>query len=563
MRLSAGQATVECLKAEGVKYIFGVVGSSFVEVLDAMYGREDIRYVGVRHEEGGAFMALGYAMATGQPGVCMVTNGPGVTNLVTGVAGAYKAHAPMVVLSGAPMLAHLFRDSFQEIDHLGVLRPVCKAVFQVNRPERIPELLRHAFRVATSGKMGPVLVDIPRDLFNATDLEVEVIPPERSRPAQRPEGESRRIQEAAVLLSRARFPVIVAGGGVKWSGAHRELARLADFLSAPVVASYGRPDVLPNDHPLYIGVLGRTPEAAEATQRADVVLALGTRLGHFTTFYDYRYIPRDAQIIQVEIDPVEIGRTFPVAVGIQGDAQAVAQALLSALERVGPPPEREARLTFSAQLREKRWRRLEAEGGMGTLPLKPQRVMYELRRALPPDASVVADAGAAPGYAQDRLFFSQPNTFFSSLDLGCVGSGFPMAIGVKMARPDRPVVALCGDGGFMMSVQELETAVRWKVPVVAVIMNNNSWGSEKAYQKYFYNERYVEADITNPRFDRLAELFGGKGFYVERPQEVGEAVHEALRAGVPSLIEIPIDPNELPFPARAADVFQGRQPTSR
>lgn len=563
MRLSAGQAVVESLKAEGTKYVFGVVGSCFVEVLDAMYGREDIRYVGVRHEEGGGFMALGYGMATGQPGVCMVTNGPGVTNLVTSVAGAYKTHTPMVVLTGAPMMAHLFRDSFQEIDHLGVLRPICKAVFQVNRPERIPELIRHAFRVATTGKMGPVLVDIPRDLLNAQDLEVDIFPPERSRPSQRPEGDSRRIREAAEVLSRARFPVLIAGGGVKWSGAHREVARLADFLTAPVVASFGHPDVLPYDHPLSIGVLGRAPEAAEATQRADVILAFGTRLGHFTTFYDYRFFSRDAQIVQVEIDPEEIGRNFPVAVGIQGDAQAVAQALLRVLETAGPLPGREARLTFAAQLREKRQRRLEAEGNLSTLPLKPQRVYYELRRALPPDASVVTDAGAATGYAQDRILFRQPGTFFSSLDLGCVGSGFPTAVGVKMARPAQPVVAICGDGGFLMSVQELETAVRWKVPVVAIVMNNNSWGSEKAYQKYFYNERYVEADITNPRFDRLAELFGAKGFYVERPQEVGEALREALALHVPVVIEIPIDPNELPFPARAADVFQGRQPTLR
>jgi|FaiFalDrversion2_1042247.scaffolds.fasta_scaffold01994_2 thiamine pyrophosphate-dependent acetolactate synthase large subunit-like protein len=563
MRLSAGQAVVECLRAEGVRYVYGVVGSSFVDVLDAMYGREDIHYVGVRHEEGGAFMAVGYAMATGQPGVCMVTNGPGVTNMVTGVAAAYKGHAPLVVIAGAPMAAHLFRDSFQEIDHMGVLRPICKTVLQVNRPERIPELLRHAFRVATTGKMGPVLVDIPRDLLGVQDLEVEIWPPERSRPPQRPEGDSRRVREAVEILARARLPVIVAGGGVKWSGAHDELARLADLLAAPVVASYGNPDVLPFSHPLFIGVLGRTPEAAEVTQRADAILAFGTRLGHFTTFYDYRYIPKGIPIVQVEIDPEEIGRHFPVAVGIQGDAKAVGQALVQGLEGVGHLPGREERLALATHLREKRQRRLDAEGGLTSLPLKPQRVLYEVRRALPPDAAVVVDAGAAPAYAQDRLLFTRPGTFFSSLDLGCVGSGYPLAIGVQMARPEQPVVALCGDGGFMMSVQELETAVRWKVPVVAVVMNNNSWGSEKAYQKYFFHERYVEADVTNPRFDRLAELFGARGFYAEHPQDVGEAVGEAVRLRAPAVIEVPIDPHELPFPARAADVFQGRTPTIR
>jgi acetolactate synthase-1/2/3 large subunit/sulfoacetaldehyde acetyltransferase len=560
-RLSAGQAVVEALRAEGVPYIFGVVGSAFLEVLDALWGQEEVRFVGARHEQGAAFMALGYALATGRPGVCIAQNGPGVTNLLTGVAAARFTHAPMVVLAGAPMMGQLYKDSFQELDQLSIFRPVCKAVLQVNQPQRIPELLRHAFRVAASGRMGPVLVDLPRDLLNARNLEAEALPVEAYRPSQRPSGDPEQVRRAAALLRGARRPVIVAGWGVMWSEAEAETARLADQLGAPIVTSYERYDAVPNDHPLFIGGLGRagTPEATEAAQKADVILALGTRLGHFTTFYNNSYIPSRAQIIQVEIEPAEIGRHFPVAVGIWGDARAVAQALLT---EFGPRrlPGREERVREATRLREARRLRLEAEGSLDTLPMKPQRFYHALRAALPPGAAIALDAGATPAYGFDRLFFGQPRSLFTSGELGCIGSGFPIALGVKMAQPERPVLSISGDGGFFMNAQELETAVRWRAPTVNIVLNNGCWGSEKAYQKFLYGERYIEADIGNPRYDRLAELCGGRGFYVEHPQDLAPTLREALACGLPAVIEVPIDPEELPYPARVADVFAGRPP---
>ncbi len=559
--MKVGQAIVETLALEGVEHVFGVVGSATLEIMDAMYGRGDIRFVGCRHEQGAGFMALGYGRAKGQPGVCVAQNGPGVTNLVTNAAAALVCHTPMVIIGGASMTSQMYRESFQELDQPGIFRPVCKEVLQINRPERAPEMLRDAFRVAASGKMGPVYVDLPRDLLNAGEVEVELIEPASYRPQQHPEGDARRVAEAADLLTRAECPVLIAGGGVDWGRADADAVHLAEALGAAIVTSYGHNDAVSNSHPLYVGAIGRAgaPEAAEACRKADVVLALGSRLGHFTTFYDHRIIPEGAAIIQVEIDQREIGRNFPVAVGILGDAGAVARSLAQRLENAVPPAAVDQRRKDAADLRRRRRQRIDAEAGLDGLPPKPQRVYAELRRVLPESTAVVFDAGGGPAFGFDRIDYEAPRSMYTTIDLACVGSGLPQAIGVKMAEPERPVVSISGDGGFFMNAQELETASRWSVPVVNIVMNNNSWGSEKAYQRELYGGRYVEADIANPRFDKLAEMCGGRGFYAERPEEVASAVSEALRSDVPTVIEVPVDPEELPYPARVADVFQGRR----
>ena len=559
--MSAGEAVIESLRAEGVQHLFGLVGSAYLEVLDALWGSEDLQFLGTRHEQGAAFMAVGYAMASGQPGVCIAQNGPGVTNLLTGVAAAYRLNAPMVVLAPAPMLQDYYRDSLQELDHIGIFQPVTKMAVQVNSATRIPELIRHAFRVATAGKMGPVLVDLPRDLLNEREVEVDLLSPERSRPPQRPEGDSQRVSEGVELVKEAAFPVILAGGGAVWSGAGAEIVRLAELVGAPIIAGYGRNDVVPNKHPLYIGHLGRggSQESEEAIRKADVILAIGTRFPHLTAFYDNRYISREARILQVEIDQREIGRHYPVEVGIVGDARAVTQALVRGLQAAGDEfPGKERRLKEVADLRERRRLRLEEDSDLTSLPMKPQRALYELRKVIPEDAALVFDAGGCTAFAFDRLEYNEPKSFFDTVDLACIGSGFPLSLGVQLALPQRPVISIGGDGGFFMNAQELITAVEWNIPVVTIVMNNNGWGSEKAYQKVLYDERYIGANLTNPRFDRLAELCGARGFYVERPQEIGEALEEALKAGRPSVIEIPIDPDELPYPTRAADVFKDR-----
>ena len=550
------EAVIEILHQEGVSHIFGIVGSSFLDILDPLYDRTDVEFIGVRHEQGAALMADGFSRISGKPGVVLVTNGPGVLNLTFGVGSAFVAHSPMIILAPSASREHQHRDSTQEFDQVALFKPITKACFQVNKIERLPDALRHAFRVATSGKMGPVMVDIPRDLLPGGEVELEMLPPDTYRTGQtRSRGDRNLIDKAASVLLSAQRPVIVAGGGVQWSNAADEVTRMADLIGAAITTSYGRADAVPNDHPMYLGHLGRlgSEEGIEAVKQADVILAVGTRLGQSTTFYDHRYIPADAQIIQIEIDPEELGRNYPVAVGIEGDAKAGMEGLLEQVRQAEPRPNQRW-VDDIGDLAARRKRRLDDEGKLSSLPVKPQRVYAELRRVMPRDAIVALDAGLAPNFGQDRLNYYEPRSLMTSLDLGGLGFSFPAALGAKFAAPDRPVINFNGDGGFLFNAQEFATAVQYNLPLVTVIMNNGIWGSAKSYQRYAFNERYVGADVVNPRFDTYAEIFGGVGFYVERPEDIGNAFIEALNCGKPSIIEIPTDPDEMPRPARLAEV---------
>jgi acetolactate synthase-1/2/3 large subunit/sulfoacetaldehyde acetyltransferase len=402
-----------------------------------------------------------------------------------------------------------------------------------------------------TGRKGPVLVDIPRDVLSAPVLRAEALPPARYRPTHPAPPPPEAVRDAVRRLARAERPLLLAGGGITWAGASDLALRLSGRRGLPVITAYGRNDAVPNDHPLYIGPLGRagSPEAAAACRRADLLLVVGSRLGHFTSFYDDRYIQPGTEIVQVDVDPRDIGRHYPVAVGIQADAGEALAALLEALEREGGPGAPEAWRREAEALRARRLARLAAEASLPALPIKPQRVYAELRRALPADTIVALDAGAAPAYGYDRLHFSRPRTFLTPLDLGGLGFALPVALGAKLGRPEAPVLAIHGDGGFLMNAQELETAVRHQINAVTLVMNNGCWGSEKAYQKHFYAGRYVGVDIGNPRYDRFAELFGARGYYVEHPDQVGEAVRAALGCGQPAIVEVPVDPDEFPVPA--------------
>jgi thiamine pyrophosphate-dependent acetolactate synthase large subunit-like protein len=551
--LTGGQAVVELLKAEQVRYIFGIVGATFLDVLDALYDDRSVEYINVRHEQAAAFMADGLGRVTGSPGVCLVTSGPGATNLLTGVAAAYVAHSPVVVLVGGVSLEHYQKDAFQDFDLVRMFRPVTKLAVQVPRADRIPELLRSALRAAMTGRRGPVLVEIPRDVLNGQVLRAAVTDPATYRVIHPQPPHPDAIREAARLLRRSERPLLLVGGGVTWAEANQLVVRLSEQYAIPMITAYGRNDAVPNAHPLYIGPLGRAgaPEAAAACRRADLLLAIGSRLAQFTTHFDDRSIKPDTAIVQVDIDSRDIGRYYPVALGIQADAREACSALLDALAHDDHPPARPEWRREAEALRTERQARLAKEAGLDAEPMKPQRVYAELRRALPSEAIVTLDAGAAPAYGYDRLHFAQPRTFLTPLDLGGLGFAFPAALGAKLGRPEAPVLAIHGDGGFLMNAQELETAVRHRINVVTLVMNNNCWGSEKAYQKHFYRERYIGCDIGNPRYDHYARLFGAEGYYVEHPDQVGDALKAAFAAGKPAIIEIPIDPDEFPTPVQA------------
>jgi len=542
--MKAGQAVIEALRAEGVEYTFGVVGTTTNSIVTEMYGRTDIHFVDTRHEEGAAFMAYGYARASGKPAATFTTSGPGTINLITGIALAYKGRAPVIVIAGDVPRDHIYRDGSQAFDLVGLFKPITHLSLEVNKSERIPEMLHYAFRTALSGKHGPVFLDIPRDLLDGQTIEGEILPPAAYRMVDdRIPGDPRAIQRAAALLAQAQRPLLLAGGGIIDSEATEEAVALAELLDMALVPSYGHHDAVPNSHRLYVGPPGGrgSGEAAEAIHRADVILALGTRINQPSTSWNYSVIDPHTQIVQVDIDPQEIGRNYPVAVGIMGDARAVAQQLLLALRPEFPEgrPNPAWRGEVEA-LAARRRARLEAERGLTGDPMMPQRVYPELNKVLPRDCMVTIDAGVAPGLAYDRLRFEVPRTMFNYAGHGGLGMGYCVGLGTKLGRPDRAAVSLQGDGGFLYTSQELNTAVRWKIPLVSIVLNNRCHGAEKAQQQRFYGGRYIGVDLVNPRFDKLAEVYGARGFYVERPEDIADAVQAALALDGPSVVEIPV-----------------------
>lgn len=554
--MKAGAAIIEALRAEGVEYTFGVVGTTTNTIVTEMFGRDDIHFLDTRHEEGAAFMAYGYTRASGKPAACITTSGPGTINLVTGISLAWKGRAPVVVLAGDVARDYIYRDGSQAFDLVGMFKPITKLALQVNKTERIPEMLHYAFRSALSGKQGPVFVDIPRDFLDNQTLEYDALPPEAYRAVKaRVQGDAEAIQQADALLSQAERPVLLAGGGIIDSGATDEAVALAELLDMALIPSYGHNDVVPNSHRLYVGPPGGrgSGEAAEVLHRADVILALGTRINQSTTFWNYNVINPATRIIQVDIDAQEIGRNYPVTVGIVGDAKAVGQQLLQTLRQHHPEgrPNPVWRQEIEA-LATRRQARLAAERELSGAPMMPQRVYPELNKILPRDCMVTIDAGVAQGLSYDRLQYELPRTMFNYAGQGGLGMGLCVGLGTKLGRPDRPAISLQGDGGFLYTAQELNTAVRWKIPLVSIVMNNGCHGAEKAQQQRFFGAQYIGVDLENPRFDRLAEVYGARGFYAEHPDQIADIVQEALALDGPSVVEIPVAeyfPTAAPLPS--------------
>ncbi len=546
--LSGGQAAVESLKVEKVGHVFGLIGSATMEIFDALYDATEINFIGVRDERTGTHMADGYARATGRPGVILAgQNGPGSTNLVTGLAQAAAAFSPVVSIAGALSSGHVYRDAFQEVDQQALFRPITKKTWTATQTDRVPELFREAFRVAMTPRRGPVQLNLPRDVLSGTADFPPFQAPEGYRSQSLPAGAAGAIEAAAALLRGAQRPVIVAGGGIKNTRGHAEALALAEALNAPVVTAPGHGDAIPFGHPLNAGQMGPrgNPVASRLAKEADVILALGTRLGFNSTFYSYDNINEAARIIQVELEPTAIGRYFPVALGIWADAPAAAAQLRAALGNLDSRAEVEAWTAAYKSERAAYLEKRDAEAATEAHPIQPSGLFKELREVLPRDAAITMDAGTLCLQATDALNYWEPPSLFTPLDFGLVGFSFACGLGIKVARPDRPVVSLMGDGGFGMTISELSTAVQYGINTVTLVMNNQCWGAEKAYQRDFFGERYIGADITSPPFDKVAELYGAAGFRVERIAEVGEAVRAALACGKPAVVDIAVDPAAL------------------
>lgn len=546
-QMSGGQAAIESLKAEDVKHVFGLIGSATMEMFDALYDADDITFIGVHDERTGTHMADGYARASGKAGVILAgQNGPGATNLVTGLGQAKAAFSPVVSIAGALSQGHTYRDAFQEVDQQAIFTPVTKKTWTAPSADRVPELFREAFRTALTPRKGPVQLNLPRDVLSGQAEFGAWQKPVAYRCQTVPYASPDAIKTAAAMLTGAAQPVIVAGGGIKNTDGHLAATGLAEALNCPIVTAPGHGDAIPFGHPLNAGQMGPRGNAVASrlVKEADVILALGTRLGFNSTFYSYDNINQAAKIIQVELEPTAIGRFFPVELGIWADAPSAAKQLTEAVTNAAARAEVEAWTSAFQSERAALLAQRDAEA-IETHPTQPSGLFKALRGVLPKDAAITMDAGTLCLQATDALNYWTPKTLFTPLDFGLVGFSFACGLGIKCARPDAPVVSLMGDGGFGMTISELSTAVDHNINTVTVVMNNQCWGAEKAYQRDFFNGRYIGADVSSPAFDKAAELYGAAGFRAERLSDVAPAIEAALACGKPAVVDVAVDPAAL------------------
>jgi sulfoacetaldehyde acetyltransferase len=565
-RMTPSEAFVETLVAHGVKHVFGIVGSAYMDALD-LFPPAGIRFISVAHEQGAGHMADGYSRVSNRQGVCIAQNGPGITNFVTAVAAAYWAHSPVVVITPETGSATQGMGGFQETDQMPIFSRITKFQAHVNRPDRLAEFTSRCFDLALSER-GPTQLNIPRDYFYG-DVDGNIPKPIK---IERAAGGTKSLEEAAKLLAEAKFPVIVAGGGVIMSDGQAEAKALAEYLSAPVVTSYLHNDAFPASHPLMCGPLGYqgSKAAMKLIAQADVVLALGSRLGPFGTLpqHGIEYWPKNAKIIQVDSDHRMLGLVKPITVGLCGDAKPAAADMLNRLQtgnvKIAAHGNKDTRLAELKKQKDAWEAELNTWGQADGSPIAPRRALRELEKAMPKNAMVTTDIGNICSVSNSYLRFEQPRSFFAAMSFGNCGYAFPTAIGAKVGAPDRPAIAYVGDGAWGMSLQETLTCVREDIPVVAVVFNNGQWGAEKKNQIDFYADRFVGTNLKNPSFAGIAKAMGAEGITVGHPGEVGDALKTAVASNKPTILELMVtqelgDPfrrDALKKPVRALDKYK-------
>ena len=545
--LTGGQAAIKSLKKEKVKHVFGLIGSATMEIFDALYHEKNIKFIGVRDERTGTHMADGYARASNGPGVILAgQNGPGATNLVTGLAQAKAAFSPVVSIAGSYSTKDKMEDAFQGLDQQSLFKPVTKKTWTIKNANKIAQTFSNAFKLAMSPRRGPVCINLPRNIL-ANKENFKINSKNQSFNNQNSiKAKSSYIKKAVKIISSSNKIVIIAGGGIKYNSKYKNVIKLAEILKAPMVTAAGHGDAIPFNHKLNAGQMGPrgNPVASKLVKEATVIIALGTRLGFNSTFYSYENINKKAKIIQIELEKSMIGRYFPVAVGINGDAATVAEQLYKEIKKQ------------NIILDIKKWTNNYLDQRNNFLlkrdnikfknfPIQPNGLFKELRQVLPKNSAITLDAGTLCLQATDALEYYDPPSLFTPLDFGLVGFSFACGLGVKVAKPNKKVISLMGDGGFGMTISELSTAVEYKINTITIVMNNKSWGAEKAYQKDFYGKRYLGADISSPPFDKVAELYGAKGFKVKKVSEINQAVREALKINKPVVIDVDVDPKAL------------------
>ncbi len=542
--MTGSRAFVKSLENEGVEHIFGISGGALIPICDELLD-SDMRFILARHEQGAAHMADGYARVLNKVGVCMATSGPGATNLVTGLATAQIDSSPVVAFTGQVNRAVIGSDAFQECDIIGVSASVTKYNMQVMSPGEIPEAVKKSFHIANTGRKGAVLVDIPKDCTTLRD-EIDFNPGIKFRGYNNNHAPSpKELDWAAQILTKAKRPIMMAGGGVIAAGASNELVALSEALLAPTANTLMGKGAFPEDHPLSLGLCGMhgTQASNSLVPKADVLLVVGSRFSDRTTAKVADFNP-NGKIIHIDIDQSEINKNVETVTQVVGDAKLALAGLLERVKTLRQNPDE----TWSKRINEFRcdW---ASEGDSQNGYLRAPKVIRALRDELPRDAIVTTEVGQNQMWAALHYDTYLPRTFHTSGGLGTMGWGFPAAIGAKAAKPEVPVVDIAGDGSFGMTENNLATAIEEELPVIVVVLNNRVLGMVAQWQRLFYDERYSAVKLKgNPDFVKLADAYGAEGVRVETLEEFRREVKRAIGAEVPTVIDVPIDPDENVMP---------------
>ena len=538
---TGSQILVDALIREGAEYVFGIPGGAVLPLFDALFD-SPIKFILTRHEQGAGHAADGYARATGKVGICLVTSGPGATNLTTAIATAHMDSIPIVAITGQVKTFLIGNDAFQEADIIGITRPITKHSYLVKDIKDLARVVKEAFFIANTGRRGPVLIDLPVDV--TMEKCEEVIPTEVDLPGYKPryEGNIRQIMIAAEEINSSKQPVVYTGGGIIASESSKELLEFAEKGNLPVTTTLMGLGGFPEDHHLSLGMLGMhgTAYANFAVTESDVLVAIGARFDDRITGKIDEFAPH-AKIIHVDIDPASISKSIRVDIPVVGDAKNILQELNKHIHFV----ERKEWLDKIKYWKEKNPLSYNNTGNV----IKPQYVIEQICDAAKGNAIITTEVGQNQMWAAQYFTFTQPRTFLSSGGLGTMGYGFPAAIGAQLGCPDKLVVDIAGDGSIQMNIQELSTVARLNIPVKIAILNNGYLGMVRQWQELFYNKRYSSVNLNgNPDFVKLAEAYGAKGFLVEKKEDVRPTIEKAFSIKGPVIMDFRVDPNENVFP---------------
>ncbi len=540
MKKSGAQIIVDAMLKEKVEVAFGILGGTVLPIFDVLYD-SPLKFILTRHEQGAAHMADGYARATGKTGVCIATSGPGATNIVTGIATAYMDSVPMVAVTGQVPTSAIGNDAFQEADITGITRPITKHNYLVKNVDDLPRVMKEAFHIASSGRPGPVLVDVPKDVQTA---ETAVRYPDKaSMRSYKPtlSGHLNQIKKAAAAMAQAERPIIYSGGGVIISGAHKELKTLAEKTSIPVTSTLMGLGGFPGTHPRFLGMLGMhgTQYANHAIMESDLIIAVGSRFDDRVTGKIDEFAP-EAKIIHIDIDPSSISKSIQVDIPIVGDCRQI----LAELNKIAKKKEYKK---WDKRIRE--LRRKYPLSYKDDDELRPQYVIEQIYKVTKGSAVIATEVGQHQMWAAQYYRIDEPRSWLSSGGLGTMGYGFPAAIGAQLGRPDKVVFDISGDGSFQMNIQELATAVINKIPVKVAIMNNGCLGMVRQWQELFYEKRYSYTCLgTCPDFVGVAEAYGAAGIRVEKKEDVAPAIRKALKTEGPVIMDFKVRREENIFP---------------